>query len=109
VKFAELKPQFYKIVEPGKLHQEVDVLTDAQGVWFLCPKCFEANGRNNIGVHGVICWFRDRGVPDTEDPRPGRWVVSGSSYTDLSLSPSILLTSGCGWHGYVTNGNVTSC
>ena len=89
-------------------HVTVDTLPEAQGIFFLCPKCFQQNG-GRVGTHGVICWFRDRGVPDHVAPLPGRWVVSGSGLTDLSLSPSVLITKGCQWHGFVTAGDVTSC
>jgi len=62
-----------------------------------------------IGTHMVLCWFRDRGVPDGETPGPGRWQVSGSGLGDLTLAPSVHLTgAGCGWHGFVRNGLVTS-
>ena len=81
-------------------HINVDTLAEAQGVRFTCPKC---------NSHSLVCWFKDRGVPDSAVPGPGRWVAAGTGYADFSASPSILLTSGCRWHGYVTNGNVTSC
>lgn len=30
--------------------------------------------------------------------------MTGSDYSDLTLTPSILL--GCGWHGFITSGEV---
>jgi hypothetical protein len=73
-------------------------ITEAQGIRFTCPKCSE---------HQVIVWFRDRGVPDSATPGPGRWVCSGISFDDLSLTPSINLSGGgCGWHGFITNGEI---
>ena len=89
-------------------HVYVDTLAEAQGIFFLCPKDFELN-KGPIGTHGIICWFLDRGVPTDAEPLPGRWAVSGSSYEDLTLSPSVLTTEGCGWHGFITGGAVTSC
>lgn len=111
MKLSELEPRFMRVAEPGRLWQEVDTLAEAQGVQFLCPKCFEANG-GAVGTHSVLCWFLGRGVLDDEDPKPGRWEPVGTGLQDLSLragSSSILLTSGCCWHGYVTDGEVTSC
>ena len=90
----------------------VDKIEQAQGIEFLCPKCFEANG-GNVGTHAVICWSSSRGVPDSASPKPGRWRLVGTGYGDLTLdcepgkSRSVLLTSGCAWHGFVTNGEVT--
>jgi hypothetical protein len=85
----------------------VDVLADAHGLMFLCPKCFAANG-GPVGTHSIIAWFEDK-VPDNAEPVPGRWYPQGTGYGDLSFVPhkksnSILLTGGCQWHGFVTNG-----
>ncbi len=91
---------------PRQHHHHVAELAGAQGVMFLCPKCTAAGGAG--GVHQVLVWFRDRGVPAEAEPAPGRWVVSGSGYGDLTLSPSIDIKEGCKWHGYVTNGEVTN-
>jgi hypothetical protein len=106
MKLAELEPQFLAI-QDERTRRHVDTLGEAQGVMFLCPKCFETNG-GSVGTHSVLCWFRDRGVPDDVDPRPGRWGTSGTGIADLSLSPSVQLQGGCDWHGWVTNGEVTS-
>lgn len=100
-----------RIIEPGKLYRhDVDALSDAQGVLFLCPKCFVANG-GPVGTHSVLCWFLGRGVLDTEEPKPGRWNALGTGLSDLTLqagSSSILLTGeGCKWHGFIRGGEVT--
>lgn len=89
--------------------QWVDTIVEAQGVEFLCPKCFAANG-GNVGTHVVVCWSRSRGVPDKAEPGPGRWRLVGTCFGDLSLmeepgqSRSVALRGGCAWHGYVTDG-----
>ena len=83
---------------PGKRKLEMikhtDSLADADGIRFMCPKC---------GEHQVMVWFRGC-VPDDVVPGPGRWQATGSSLADLSLYPSISLTHGCQWHGFVTAG-----
>jgi hypothetical protein len=106
VNLSQLEPRFVRITAPEH-YQDVDRLADAQGLDMFCPKCWAANGNSAVGTHHVRVWFRDRGVPDQEVPKPGRWQVSGLSIVDLTLSPSIRLTSGCGWHGFVTVGQVT--
>lgn len=75
---------------------------EAQGVMFECPKCHS---------HSILCWFL--GVPEHIDPKPGRWTATGTGLHDLTLGPrtpgglrSIQITSGCRWHGYITNGEV---
>ncbi len=91
----------------------VDTIGEAQGIWFLCPKCFVAN-KGPVGTHGVCCWSRSRGVPEDAEPKPGRWRLTGTGYHDLSLmeekgqSRSVLLLGDgvCAWHGFVTAGEV---
>jgi len=93
----------------GNVLPFVERIEEAQGVRFLCPKCYAANGGPR-GTHGVICWSSSRGVPDDAKPGPGRWKLVGTGINDLTLdcepgkSRSVLLTSGCGWHGFVTDG-----
>lgn len=87
----------------------VEALVEADGVMFLCPKCFAENA-GPVGTHTVICWFVGK-VPDDVDPKPGRWTPTGEGLSDLTFVPSagrsqsVLLTGGCGWHGFVVNGD----
>lgn len=83
----------------------VEHLQYAQGLYFICPLCYHNNQADDKGVHSIICWFKDRCVPNDLTPGPGRWVPTGSGITDLTLSPSINLSGpGCGWHGWIQNG-----
>lgn len=128
MKLTDLEPRFLRYSEsttphecivsprPGAVYvtfHEVDTIADAQGIQFLCPKCFASN-HGPVGTHAVICWSSSRGVPDHAEPKPGRWRLVGTGYHDLSLmeepgkSRSVLLLGGCAWHGFVTNGEVTS-
>lgn len=90
-------------------YEHVDAVADADGVFFLCPKCYAAN-RGPVGTHSVLCWFVGR-VPDDLDPKPGRWVPAGTGIDDLTFvgptAASVQLTSGCWWHGLVRNGDAT--
>lgn len=94
-----------------KEYELVATLAEAQGVRFLCPKCHAALG-GAVGCHAVLCWFEDRGIPDTAKPKPGRWNPVGSGLDDLTFVPgrksnSVLITEGCLWHGFVTNGEAS--
>lgn len=105
MKLIELEPVWLMCKEHG-WHESV-ALTAAQadGIRFLCPKCYRAGG-GVVGVHSIVCWFVDR-VPADALPGPGRWRAAGGDFTDLTLAPSIHLTSeGCGWHGFVAHGEV---
>lgn len=109
MKLTDLDASFRRIIVPGRSHEHVDNIEDAQGVMFLCPKCFTTN-KGAIGTHMVICWFLDRGVSDDERPGPGRWGALGTGLADLTLkagSSSILLKGGCNWHGFIRNGDAT--
>lgn len=109
----DLKAQFlrYFYNKEHGLHSmaPVDTIEEAQGVRFLCPKCFVDNGGAK-GTHIVICWSSERGTPDQMQPGPGRWKLVGTGLHDLTLdgergrTRSVALNGGCCWHGYITNG-----
>lgn len=109
MKLTELEPRWMKYEDDGKVLRQVETLAEADGIWFLCPKCFAANN-GPIGTHSVGCWFTGK-VPDSAEPGPGRWNPSGTSFEDLTFVPpgavSVKLTSGCQWHGFIRNGEAT--
>ena len=132
MRLIELGPQFVRYgMEPAPAHhgrrmadgviewggflvetrKPVESLEEAQGVWFLCPKCYLANG-GVVGTHACEVTFEGRGVSPEHgcqgsDGKPTRWAVSGSGFEDLTVTPSIQLIGGCNWHGYITKGEVT--
>jgi hypothetical protein len=108
MKLRELEARFLRVAD-SNTYQQVDALADADGLWLLCPKCFEEN-KGRVGTHGVICWFRGK-VPDDKTPGPGRWTPSGTDIDNLTFVPgeppmqtSVQLTEGCAWHGHIVNG-----
>ena len=107
MKLIELEPQFLRFTSTGYAY--VDTLDEAQGIKFLCPKCFERNG-GAVGTHIIVVWFNGRDVDAAAVPTP-RWGVAGTGHADLTITPSISLESvdkiGCQWHGFVTNGEAT--
>lgn len=108
MRLTELEPQFLKRSDDTHF-QEVDSIAEADGIIFVCPKCFSENGNKRPGVHSVICW--NPSVPQTTSPTPGRWNLLGTGYSDLTLqagsSSILLLPPSCGWHGVITNGEIT--
>jgi hypothetical protein len=84
-------------------------LPEADGVSFLCPQCYTENG-GVVGTHGIHVYFAGRNCPDrigkNKKGETVRWTVSGTGLDDLSLTPSILLESGCEWHGFVGSNGI---
>jgi hypothetical protein len=106
MKLIELNPQFLK-AESTSLYHDVDDIKLADGIMFLCPKCFEKN-KGEIATHSVICWQPH--ISQDYTPKPGRWNFLGTGYNDLTLqagSSSILLQGeGCQAHFFIHNGQI---
>ena len=83
---------------------------EAQGISFLCPRCFVKNN-GKAGTHTCHVTFKGRyvgasqGIGDGKGGFP-RWKAQGSGFEDLTLTPSVQIVGGCGWHGYITDGEV---
>lgn len=119
MKLTALEPQFIQYGDSSVrwAHERPEGLVpltfaEAEGIQFLCPKCLAANG-GSVGTHAIDVTFAGRGVPDERGShnaqgRPTRWAVTGGSFEDLSMQPSILIEGACGWHGFITNGEVTT-
>lgn len=112
MRLVDLQAQLlrYERRDDGVFLPHAETLAEAHGISFLCPLCYQKNN-GTVGTHSVICWFEDR-VPDDAVPGPGRWKPVGTGIEDLSFVPgkksnSVLLLSGCAWHGFVTNGDAT--
>lgn len=128
MKLRDLDARFVRYTKTGG-HTDFDEnehlldFAEAHGIMFQCPKCaagceireeldpWYGKRRSAVGAHYVQCWFAGRGVPDSADPKPGRWHPSGTGIDDLTFmgpgAASVLLTSGCGWHGFVKNGDAS--
>jgi hypothetical protein len=62
------------------------------------------------GIRGYVAFANplDGGPPHISLGEP-TWQRTGDTFETLTLSPSILRTRpyGCGWHGFITDGEVT--
>jgi hypothetical protein len=100
----ELAAEFL-VIESETTWRHVDSIDDADGVIFVCPKCFEDPPVGLEGAHSIICWQPH--VGQEHRPGPGRWALIGTGIDDLSLvagSSSVQLTGGCAAHFFVRNG-----
>lgn len=113
---AGLEPEFmrYEEREDGVYLPHAQGIADAQGLTFLCPKCYvELGGR--VGCHSVTCWSAERGTPHSARPGPGRWRIEGSGFDDLTLNAEppcgarSVVINHCGAHFFVTRGLVEAC
>lgn len=105
MRLTELEPTFVKRISDHEFFT-VENLILADGICFLCPKCFQEKG-DSKGVHSIICWAPN--VPQTTSPTPGRWEMLGTGFEDLELkagSSSVLLDGGCRAHFFIRNGEV---
>jgi uncharacterized protein DUF6527 len=96
-KLTDLDATFVRLAAPDGSFDEVASKAEANGVLFDCPKC---------GRHSVLCW--DRSIPQPIEPGPGRWEMTGTDLSDLTLTPSVDLSRSetiCDWHGWVKNGD----
>jgi hypothetical protein len=103
MKLTELEPHFFVVgvVDEHRVLKHVNGLEHADGIRFLCPLCFS----RGVATHVVTIRFALIPRP----PRQEEWMASGSGYHNLTLTPSIHITTpdGCGWYGFVTAGEVT--
>lgn len=114
IRLTDLEPELLTYIDTRHRRRDAALTLDtADGIIFLCPKCYLENGKSKVGVHSVICWFEGR-VPDDATPGPGRWTPRGTGFADLTFVPgerhkpvSVRLLGGCQWHGHIANGNVT--
>lgn len=95
---------FYDFTGPRDIFTPVATLAEADGIWFVCPKC-AATDR-----HEVRIGFSGKAVPGSygynKKGEPVLWAMSGNGIDDLVLTPSIQLEGGCNWHGFVGSNGV---
>lgn len=73
--------------------------TEGVGVIFDCP-CGNKDDR-----HRCYVTFANPIGPGPHVHEKG-WQRTGDTFDTLTLTPSILRIGDCGWHGYITNGEI---
>lgn len=99
MKLTELNPQWIGTGGEGVTDKNGNPVPHRKsvGIEFNCPcgcdlPCFVPFKNPIDGGPGVCA---DHG-----------WEREGDTFETLTLKPSILRKSGCGWHGFITNGEV---
>lgn len=105
MKLVELNPMFVATGGPGVTSSatgEPVPKTEGVGVLFDCP-C-----GNHAEDHRCYVPFSNPIGPGPYTGPKG-WERTGETFETLTLSPSILRRAdwgGCGWHGFIRNGEV---
>jgi hypothetical protein len=111
IRLIDLEPEFLKKTGEATHNRIVKDISEADGICFLCPKCYRENLGTDKGVHSIICWQPH--IPESPlIAGPGRWRFEGTGYEDLTLvngSSSVALKGGCNAHFWVRDGKIVDC
>jgi hypothetical protein len=104
MKLTDLNPSFFDSGGPGVYHADGTPVPLRLGVGLIfdCP-CSKCGHHIGIDFNNPL----DGGPP--LEPRRSRWQRTGDTLQTLTVSPSILRHGGCGWHGWIRDGEVISC
>lgn len=101
MKLIDLEPRWFTS-EGGELH----------GFTFQCPHCRETRIGVNTTVDGAQHMHDhqelDLDAPELHvAPKIGcLWHMSGTSFEDMSVTPSVDASASGHWHGFITNGEI---
>lgn len=105
MKLTELNPEFCGGGGEGVYNADMTPAMPRHGVGLLCNCPCGCNHQLYVPFANPI-----DGSPPLE-PAYG-WQRTGETFETLTLTPSILrgtARGGCGWHGFITNGEVITC
>lgn len=104
MRLTTLNPKFLGAGGPGISNADGSPAPKRHGVGIImdCP-CGDADEGHQLYVP-----FKNP-IDGGTSVEPRGWDRTGDTFDTLTLSPSILRTTGCKWHGWIRNGEVTSC
>lgn len=105
MRLTDLHPQWMDAGGEGISNADGNPAPERHGVGVLldCP-C----GNRDVG-HQLYVPFANPldGGPPMETGKNNGWQRTGDTFETLTLAPSILrIVPSCGWHGFITNGEV---
>lgn len=105
MRLTELKPAFVGAGGPGISNSDGSPVPERTGIGLIfdCP-CGKCNTRAFVAFENPL----DGGVPHISKGQP-TWQRIGDTFDTITLEPSILRVGGCGWHGYIRNGEIIQC
>lgn len=104
LKLTDLNPKWLGSGGDGVFDKDGNPAPERFGVAIIfdCP-CRKPNSRCVIEIRNPL------------DEKPGlrddkhSWHREGTTFEDLSLTPSIQRLNCCRWHGYITKGKIFTC
>lgn len=112
MRLIELHPAWIGAGGPGIFNADNTPAMPRSGIglMFDCPKGCPCDSEDHrVERHFVAFANPLDGGPPFEPGRP-MWTRTGDDFETLTLAPSIhsvIEKGGCGWHGFITNGEVT--
>jgi hypothetical protein len=97
MKLTDLEPRWYETTPGNRV-----------GFTFECPHCAGSGSRLAVATH-LDGTNMDPDPANLQQFATGEtvWdVTSGSSFADISLSPSVDASRHGHWHGFITNGEI---
>lgn len=109
MRLAELEPSFFGAGGSG-ITRDGQPVPERHGVGLMCRcpcgQCDPETGWLAVDFENPL-----DGGPRIESAGP-HWQRTGDTFDTLTLNPSILRSrekGGCGWHGWIRDGEVVSC
>lgn len=109
MRLADLEPQFVGAGGEGISDKDGNPVPRREGV-ALVFKCPCGINHDSIGESDLICLHFSNPL-DGGSPleRVGHtWERTGDTFDTLTIRPSIQRLTGCRWHGFITDGEVTN-
>lgn len=109
MKLVDLHPEWY-----GSHERQQRGEPNRLGIVFDCPKCAAAGTLATCTLWGRIHVPFANPLDGTPALYPNGWQRTGENFESLTLAPSINAFEPrddrvSHWHGFVTNGQVTTC
>lgn len=95
MRLVDLNPRWFRLADD----------TPALGLTFDCPHC--RTQRLGVSFHRQGHEAMDDAVIYAKSPGTSHiWGMSGDSFENLTLSPSVDASAAGHWHGFVSNGEI---
>lgn len=102
MRLIDLNPRWFVLEEGGQI----------LGLSFKCPHCHALNPSSERERLGIVFHHQGREAledqyilaraPDTKHI----WTITGTTFEELTLTPSIDASHLGHWHGFITNGDI---